>query len=90
MKNKLLIYEENMVLIAKYYHPKSDEYLHYNYIIQIHKSKKNPVQIILTFKGIQPYVAPMPPENYKIKASSILDLYLKLAKWLKKYGYILK
>jgi len=29
----------------------------------------------------------MPPEEHTIKAPAILDLYSKLAKWFKKFGY---
>jgi len=32
----------------------------------------------------------MPPEEYSIKATSVLDLSVKLAKWFKKYGYELE
>lgn len=31
----------------------------------------------------------MPPEEHTIKAPAILDLYSKLTKWFKKYGYII-
>ncbi len=41
-------------------------------IIRIYDSGKNPIEMILKFNGIYPYFAPMPPENYKIKAPSIL------------------
>jgi hypothetical protein len=34
--------------------------------------------------------APMPPEEHTIKAPAILDLYSKVARWFKKYGYELK
>ena len=85
-----VIYEEKMVLTAKYYHPKSDDYLDYLSTIIIKNSGKNPVQIILKFDGIPPFAAPMPPERHVIKAPSILELYVKLARWFKKYGYEIK
>jgi len=46
--------------------------------------------MILKFDGIPPFVAPMPPEEYTIKAPAILDLYSKVVRWFKKYGYELK
>jgi hypothetical protein len=89
MKKTSIIYEEKVILTAKYYHPKSDDYLDYTCLIQIKDSGKAPIEMNLIFKGIYPFAAPMPPESHKIKASSILDLYSKVAKWFKKYGYVL-
>jgi len=50
MKKALIIYEEERILTADFYHPKSDDYL----------------------------------------APAILDLYSKVQRWFKKYGYVLK
>jgi len=83
----IIIYEENRILTVKFYHPKSDDYLDYNTTIRIMDSGKNPVEISLKFTGIRPYAAPMPPEEHVIKAVAIIDLYSKLTKWFKKYGY---
>ena len=85
-----IIYQEKLVLTAKYYHPKSDDYLEYLSTISIKDSGKNPVQVILEFDGILPFAASMPPEKHEIKAPSILELYIKLARWFKKYGYEIK
>lgn len=90
MKKASIIYEESTVLTAKYYHPKSDDYLHYNAKIQIKDSGKNPVELVLKFNGIPPFAAPMPPEEHIIKASAILVLCVKVIKWFKKYGYELR
>ncbi|GEM_PF-1225378 len=89
MKQANVIYEERRALTAKYYHPKSDDYLDYISINRIMDSGKNPVEISLKFDGSPPYAAPMPPEEHTIKAPAILDLYSKLTKWFKKYGYII-
>lgn len=43
----------------------------------------------LKFTGIPPELSLMPLEDHVIKASTILDLSLKIQKWLKKYGYVL-
>jgi hypothetical protein len=85
-----VIYQEKFVLTAKYCHPKSDDYLDYLSTITIKNSGKNPVQMVLKFDGFYPFAAPMPPERYEIKAPSILELYIKLARWFKKYGYEIK
>ncbi len=89
MKKAVVIYEERRVLTAKYYHPKSDDYLHYISIIRIKDSGKNPVEMTLTFDGTPPFAAPMPPEEHEIKAPAILDLYSKVERWFKKYGYVI-
>lgn len=90
MKKTSIIYEETRILTAKYYHPKSDDYLDYISKIRIKNSGKNPVEMILKFDGIPPFAAPMPPEEHTIKAPAILDLCAKVIKWFKKYLYELK
>ena len=40
--------------------------------------------------SIYPYAAPMPPEEHKIVAPSIVELYVKLARWFAKFGYEIK
>lgn len=90
MKKASIIYEEETILTAKYYLPKSDDYLDYKSTIRIKDSGKTPVEMILKFDGIYPFAAPMPPEDHKIKAPTILDLYAKVNRWFKKYGYEIK
>lgn len=90
MTKSTIIYEEKTNLVAQYYHPQSGDYLDYNATIQIKSSGKNPVQIFLKFDGIYPYAAPMPPEEHKIVAPSIIELYVKLARWFAKFGYEIK
>lgn len=90
MKKIPVIYEEEKILTAKYYRPKSDDYLDYRSIIRIKESGITPIEMFLKFDGIPPFAAPMPPEEHTIKASSLLDLYSKLTRWFKKYGYIMK
>ena len=90
MKNNNIVYEEDSVLIAKYYHSKSNDYLDYKSKIIIKDSGKTPIEMTMKFDGIYPFAAPMPPEEYKIKAASILELHVKIARWFKKYGYEIK
>jgi hypothetical protein len=89
MKKASIIYEETRILTAKNYHPKSDDYLEYISKIRIKGSGKNPVEMVLKFDGILPFAAPMPPEEHTIRAPAILDLYSKVQRWFKKYGYVL-
>jgi hypothetical protein len=90
IKKAILKYEEKEILNARYYRKKSNDYLRYKAIVLIKESGKKPVEIHLKFDGIYPFVAPMPPEEYTIKAASICDLSVKLTKWFKKYGYELE
>jgi hypothetical protein len=90
IKNSNIKYKENGILTARYYNKKSNDYLRYKAIVLIKELGKKPVEIHLKFDGIYPFVAPMPPEEHTIKAASILDLSMKLAKWFKKYGYELE
>ena len=84
-----VLYEEDSLLVAKFNHPKSHDYLNYETKISIKDSRKNPIQMTLKFTGIPPEVSLMPLEDHVIKASTILDLSLKIQKWLGKYGYVL-
>lgn len=88
MAKTKIIYVEESVLFAKYYHPQSDDYLEYRTKILIKDSGKTPVHLNLKFDGILPSYAPMPPSEHTIRAKSILDLSVKILRWLKKYGYI--
>jgi hypothetical protein len=87
MAKTKVIYQEESVLIAKYYHPKSDDCLEYIAKILIKDSGQTPVQMNLRFDGIPPFAAPMPPREHTMKAKSVIDLSVKIKRWLKKYGY---
>ena len=89
MKRAKVIYEEKSILTAKYHHPKSDDYLDYISIIKIKDSGKNPIEMVVKFDGILPFVGIMPPKEHTFRAPSILELHQKIVRWLKKYGYIL-
>ena len=89
MKRAKVIYEEKCILTARYHHPKSDDFFEYNSIIKIKDSGKNPIEMVVEFDGILPFVGIMPPKEYTFRAPSILELHLKIVRWLKKYGYIL-
>jgi hypothetical protein len=89
MKRAKIIYEEKSILTAKYNHPNSDDYLDYISIIKIKDSGKNPVEMVVEFDGIPPFVDIMPPKEHTFKAPSILELHLKIVRWLKKFGYII-
>ena len=81
------IYKDRPTVYAKYHHSQSGDVLEYKSTIQIRDSGKQPVTMKLKFDGIHPSFAPMPPEEHTFKAKDIIDLYLKLKRWLGKYGY---
>ena len=87
MAKSNIIYRDQPTVCAKYYHPQSGDFLEYKSTIHIKDSGKQPVTMKLKFDGIPPSFAPMPPEEHTIKAKDIIDLYLKLKRWLGKYGY---
>ena len=87
MTKAKLIYQENVEVYAKYYRSGSDDILEYKATIQIKDSAKLPVIMKMKFDGIEPSFAPMPPDEYIFKAKNIIDLFLKIDKWFKKYGY---
>ena len=87
MPRSKIIYEEKSELIAKFAHPKAKEFLNYDARIRIRDSGKAPVEMVLSFDGIVPFLAPMPPEEHTVKAASIVELYSKLARWFRKHGY---
>lgn len=90
MSKSRIIYEEKGELTAKYYRLHSDDFLNYKTQIRIKEIGNNPIEMILEFDGNYPFAAPLPPEQHIIKASSILDLYIKISRWFKKYGYELQ
>ena len=84
------IYQEEVDLFAKFGHPQSDDYLDYRGTIQIKDSGKLPVLMEMKFDGLFPSYAPMPPETHVFRAKNLIDLFLKLTRWFRKYGYELK
>ena len=87
MVKSKIIYTDRVTVYAKFDHPKSDDFLEYKTTIQIKNSGKQPITMKLKFDSIYPCFAPMPPELHTIKAKDIIELYLKLERWLRKYGY---
>lgn len=83
------IYRSRDEIVAKYLHPKAREYVHYASTITIKDSGKNPVTIKLKFDDIPPFAAPMPPAEHTIIAPTVIELFRKIQRWLKKYGYAL-
>ncbi len=83
-----IIYKSKDEITVKYLHTPVPEYLSYNSTVTIRDRGKNPVLIQLKFNGILPEFAEMPPKEHEINASTVIELYRKLNRWFRKYGYI--
>ena len=86
MAKEKVIYEDRPTVYAKFNHPGSDDYIEYSSIFQIKDQGKQPVSIQLKFAGIRPF-SPMPPDEHIIKAPDVIELYVKLDRWLGKFAY---
>ncbi len=89
MEKSKIIYEDRPTVYVKFNHPQSQDFIAYKSIIQIKDSGKQPITIQLEFTGI-PAFAPMPPAKHIIKASNLIELYVKLDKWFGKFGYVIR
>lgn len=86
MTKSKIIYEDRPTVYAKFNHPQSDDYIEYKSIIQIADSGKQRITIQLEFTGTPPFGS-MPPDKHIIKAPNLIELYVKLDRWLGKFGY---
>ena len=89
MIKQIIIYEDKSTVYAKFNHPQSQGHIEYKSIIQITDSGKQPITIQLEFTGIPSY-APMPPDKHVIKASNLIELYVKLERWFGKFGFTIR
>ena len=90
MTKSKILYRDKVNIYAKYYHPGSDDFLEYDASIQIKDSGKQPIIMEMKFDGLVPSFAPMPPEKHVFKAKDIIDLFLRINRWFRKYGYEIK
>jgi hypothetical protein len=87
MAKSNIIYEEETELTVRLDNQRGKEFLNFGSQIRIKGSGKTPVEMCLTFDGPPPFAAPMPPGKYTIKAESVVDLYQKTLRWLRRNGY---
>ena len=85
-----ILYTEKIKIYAEYMHPQSDEFIEYKGTITIKDSGKEPVTLKMKLDDYYVSFCPMPPEVKTIKAKTLIHLYLKIRRYLKKYGYILE
>ena len=81
------IYTSRDELVARYLHPQAKEYVCYASTVTIKDSGPSPVAMKLKFKGVPPFAAPLPPDEHTITARTVVELFRKVQRWLKKYGY---
>ena len=85
MARAKVIFKSKDEIVARFKH--AQEYVHYASTITIMDSGKNPISMKLKFNGIIPFIAPMPPEEHTISAPTVVELFRKLERWLRKYEY---
>ncbi|MCK5851329.1 MAG: hypothetical protein KAH23_10475 [Kiritimatiellae bacterium] len=85
MARAKVIYKSKDEVVARFKHAK--EYVHYASTITILDGGKNPVSMKLKFSDIPTFLAPMPPEEHTISAPTLVELFRKLERWLRKHGY---
>jgi hypothetical protein len=85
MTKSQILYEEKGELYLRF--SRAPEILDYETRIIIKDKGKKPVTVELEFSGIEPLAAPMPPHHHKIVGESVTDLFAKMYRWARKYGY---
>ena len=65
------------------------EWIEYSAVITIKDSGKQPVSIDMTFDSSPHFVKEL-PDSHKIKAENITQAFVKVSKFLKRYGFEFK
>jgi len=86
MDKKKIIYQTNETIYG--YENRSKEWYEYKANIKICESIKTPVIITLHIKDIHPFLDI--PKTKIIKAENITKAFIKISKYLKSYGIVLK
>jgi hypothetical protein len=84
------IYKGKSEIYAKYHVSGSDDILEGEAVIIIKNSGKQPVSANLKIDSSGVSFAPIPPEEHSIKAKDLMELFLKIDRWFRKFGYNLK
>jgi len=87
MPRPKVIFESSEVIDAR--SPRSKEWICYDTVLRVRDSGKTPVTLDLTFDSIQPFAFEM-PTNHQVRAESVTRAYVKLTKFLSRYGFELK
>ena len=84
------LYKEKTKFYAKYCVAGSDDFLEGVMVITIKDLGKQPISANLKVDSSMVSFAPKPPEKKEIKAKDLMELFLKVTRFFKKYGYELK
>ncbi len=88
MPRTSIIYRSQEIVVGRYRYGR--EFVHYAATVAIKSGGKNPVSIILKHDGPVPLAAPMPPNQHTISAPAVIELFRKLERWFRKYGYTIE
>lgn len=65
--------------------PRARDWVHYSSILTVKDGGKKPVSLKMKFVPPHPFICNM-PDTHSIKAESITDAYVKVVKFLGKFG----
>lgn len=81
------IYTSRDEIVARHLDPRVKEYIHYASTVTLKDAGRNPVTITLKFAGFPPFAPPMPPDEHTITAPTVVELFRKVERWLRRHGY---
>ena len=87
MSKSNIIYQSKEIIHGR--HTRTREWIEYSAVVTIKESGKQPVSIEMTFDSIPPFAIDL-PDDHRIKAENLTKAYVKLVKFLKRYGFELK
>lgn len=87
MRKSTIIYQTKERIFAKQL--QSKEWIEYSIIIRIKNLSKQPISIDMTFIPPHPFFCNM-PESHSIKAENLSGAFIKVTKFLYKFGFHLK
>lgn len=87
MPRPKVIFESSEVIEARC--PRSKEWICYDTVLRVRDSGKKPVSLDLTLDSIQPFAFDM-PLNHQVRAESVTRAYVKVMRFLWRYGFELK
>ncbi len=80
-----IIYQSKEIIHGR--HTRSKEWIEYSAVVTIKDSGKQPVSIEMTFDSYPPFAIELPDHH---KAENLTEVYGKVVKFLKRYGFEFK
>ncbi len=81
------VYQSREIISARESGP--GEWTEYDAVITIKDGGKNPVTIDMTFDSIPPFAIEL-PKTHTIRAENLTQAFVKVVKFLKRYGFEFK